>query len=100
MDRVVQGTGGRIGGPRGPQRRVEQGLHIDQDRMRAAGDQVLVVQIRTVQGVQQGQQRTLAPVELPGLRRRGAGPLLDELGPAVVPPVQDPQDPQLRGAGQ
>ncbi|OCC08220.1 hypothetical protein A3Q37_05914 [Streptomyces sp. PTY087I2] len=100
VDGVVQGPGGRIGGTGGPQRRVEQGLHVDQHRVRSAGDQVLVVQIRTVQRVQQGQQRTLAPVEPPGLRRRGAGPLLDELGPAVVPPVQDAQHPQLGGARQ
>ncbi len=100
VDRVMQGAGGRVGGAGGPQRRVEQGLHVDQDRMRAAGDEVLVVEVRTVQRVQQGQQSPLTPVELPGLRLRRAGPLLHELDPAVRAPVQHPQYPQLRGAVQ
>lgn len=74
---------------------MEQGLQVDQDRIVGAGDQVLVVDVGGIQGVQQREQHALAEVEAFDLPRRGAGPLLDELHPPVPGPLQQRQGPQL-----
>lgn len=91
--RRVVGVGDRQG-------RVEEGLHVDQERVLAVGDQVLVVQVGPVQGVQQGEQRALAPVELPYLRAGPAGQHLHELDPAVGLAVDHGQRAQPGRAGQ
>lgn len=79
---------------------MEEGLHVDQERVLTVGDQVLVVQVGPVQGVQEGEQRALPPVELPHLGLGPAGQHLHELDPAVGPPVEHGKRAQPGRAGE
>ena len=63
--------------------RVEQRLDVDEDRLLADGDQVLVVHVRAVQHVQQGQQSALPVVEATHLGQVVARLMYDVLRPAV-----------------
>jgi hypothetical protein len=103
-DGVGHGPHGRVGplaAITGGDPRLEEGLQIDQDRVLAGRDQVLVVEIGRLQRVEQGQVGALPLVEAPDGRGRGAPGRRHELGPAVVAAIEHAHRPQRRrGAGR
>ena len=70
---------------------VEERFQIDHDGVLTGRDEILVVHVRGAQQIEQGEIAPLPLVEAPDLALGGAGSRLDELDPAVVPPLQQPE---------
>ncbi len=99
VHRRLERRGGRVVGTVPGGRRVEQGLDVDEKRLVAPGDQVLVVEVGAVQGVQQRQQGALTAVEARQLLLVRAGQVGDVLDPSVPGPVQQRRHRQTGRAG-
>lgn len=76
-------------GGRGGAGRLKEGFEIDRHRVLTLGDQVLVVEIGGLQGIEQGHPGPLPLVEALHLLRRRAGAGGDVLHPAVAAAVEN-----------
>ena len=84
-DRIARGFAG-----------VKEGLQVDQDRVFTGRYEVLEVEVRRIERVEERQVPPLAPVETADLVRRRAGLLGHELHPSVGPAVEDLERPERR----
>src|SRR4051812_13307102 len=94
MDRNISAF--RFTGIPGIYMRLEQRFQVDNHRVLACSDDVFIVEVASLQSVQQSKVLPLMTVEPVHLIRRSAGFSRDILDPSVSPTIQNVQHPKRR----